>query len=64
MVSFAPENLLTLLSPGFFGDMTTVPTGAAGICGKCACSSASADCRWPSMARRVAVGISDVYWFH
>jgi hypothetical protein len=25
MVSFAPENLLTLLSPGFFGNMTTVP---------------------------------------
>ncbi len=25
MVSFAPENLLTLLAPGFFGNMTTVP---------------------------------------
>jgi len=25
MVSFAPENLLTLLTPGFFGDMLTVP---------------------------------------
>ena len=25
MVSFAPENLLTLLSPGFFGNMLTVP---------------------------------------
>ena len=25
MVSFAPENLLTLLSPGFFGNMTTLP---------------------------------------
>jgi len=25
MVSFAPENLLTLLSPGFFGNMATVP---------------------------------------
>jgi hypothetical protein len=25
MVSFAPENLLTLLAPGFFGNMSTVP---------------------------------------
>lgn len=25
MLSFAPENLLTLLAPGFFGDMATVP---------------------------------------
>jgi hypothetical protein len=25
MVSFAPENLLTLLAPGFFGDMVTTP---------------------------------------
>jgi hypothetical protein len=25
MVSFAPENLLTLLAPGFFGNMVTVP---------------------------------------
>jgi hypothetical protein len=25
MVSFAPENLLTLLAPGFFGDMVTLP---------------------------------------
>ena len=36
--SFPPRNFLTLLAPGFFGDVTHLNTGASATCGRCACS--------------------------
>ena len=38
--SFLPRNLKMLFVPGYYGDITHVPTGAAGFCGKCRRSGA------------------------